>query len=1097
MTQEAALVGDFKIILEQSPHLGDDEVVVPLEGLSLLLLGRSLYPTKNQSHVWRSEVELYLRTLLLPDFQYGAATVEDLCVKHPGDYARLAKFAIGNSNLRHYGLYGEALADPAKITSFLKHKAVAVTRNPDAKFAGATSLAQTLKPFRGRSTTEDQISKAILYPKNQEAIKMGEVLTHLCQLARHGVPDNLHKFEKLRNVAGCIWDCFEGVYTRAAIKVKRPFLERVLKAFCDRTLRLDYALFLPLYQIAYARDKSLPELQPSLGTWLSMFGAQGSETSYKSHAYSQHIEKEGEGRFYPFGEEYPFFLTHLGLEHKKYDGIYLCYKNPGEFVIGENSFTPGNFEARAFLLGEELRGIEKVFYPSLSPKFRGRAFNQLVCPNPITKTKLKTPHNAKLADEFEALKHGIANCQGKWSETLSLLALAACRAWAKERDKSFLFRSFNEFDVVASLLTEKKQLPDSLKAPLQKVETGEEKRLAYNQTFTPQKSVDTMLNIVAQTILCDINKSLGGIFSGYLPGTTPLNVASDLLEAVRKNKNIRLMNVDVAKAFDSIDVLTYRNEYRKWLNRCDEVARSLCSKEQADILQNIFLSFCERVQNGFYAGDGVEAGITPLGLSLGPSFWVYLSLPLAKTFAEAKARGDCLFATITGDDSLAVLKKETDTSPLWSTFEDFSKLGFRYHFFKNFELAFDPEHPITTRGAFSSDWSPTVPILHAGVMIHRQLIYTTSKLGNLSEADLANQARFGLLRFPTNLLRIVHSTTGLSKPDDHLSNYDTGSPDVLFDKLPRGDVIKMLEPTTHGGLLYFNKKRLLTEIDNPQDELTETPQNSETDIDRRARAALAYHEFFKTAVKNGEPEALISGLQQRILLGFPRIKEELQDNVQAIFGDCEAVVLQTIMDIDPNFRFRSNHGRKMRIAVGRAKCHDYNHSSYYSRSLVVPLTRLALENPELIFTKRQRELAQEGQTLGPRFSLQKHDETISRSGQALQVLSLEDGKLEVPSVSLEVLKALATISEDEIDWAKIPVSESYLESKAMQLFERLNTVDKIRFRKNVRGHLRRCRQGEKTFRQELREALRGQDKAWEAVHQAWAKSKLVRRLLRG
>jgi len=1105
MTQEAALVGDFKIILEQAPHLADDEVIVPLEGLSLLLLGRSLYPTKNQSTVWRKEVELYLRTLLLPGFEYGQS-LEQLCQENPGDYASLAKFAISNSTLRQYGLYGPALVEPAKLASLGQLRGEPITRNAESKFAGATSLAQTLKSLRDSRPPllkDDEIGQAVLYPTNAEALKMGEVLTHLCQLARHGVPEALHSFEKMRDVKGVVWDCFEGVYTRASVKVKRSFLEAVLKAFCNRTLRLDYALFLPLYQIVYARDKSLPELQPSLGTWLSMFGAQGSETSYKPHVYSRHIEREGKDRFYPFGEEYPFFLTHLGVDHKKYDGIYLCYRDPGNFVVGENSFIPGNFEARAFLLGEELRGIEKIFFPSLSPKFRGRAFNQLVCPNPITKTKLKTSHDAKLGNEFTALKRGLENCQGKWSETLSLLAFDACKAWASERDKSFLFRNFTEFDVVAAQVAEKKQLPDYLKAPLQKVETDDEKRQAYNQTFTPQKAVDTMLNVISQTVLCEINNNLGGIFSGYLPGTTPLNVASDLLEAVRKNKNVRLMNVDVAKAFDSIDLLTYKEAYQDWLQRCDQVARTLCSHEQADILKNIFFSFCERVQEGFYAGEGVEPGKTPLGLSLGPSFWVYLSLPLAKTFADAKAKGDCLFATITGDDSLAVLKKEAEESSLWSTFEDFSKLGFRYHFFKNFELSYDPEHPVTTKGAFSSEWSPTVPIVHAGIMIHRQLIYATSKLESVTEGDLAKQARFGLVRFPTNLLRIVHNrkTTGLSKPDVQLSNYDTSSSlDVLLDKLPRGEAIKMLEPTTHGGLLYFNEKRLLNRVDTPQEEdkLTGTSQGSESDIEMRAKAALAYHSFFKTAVKNGDPEALVSGLRDRILLGFPRIKEELRDDVQAIFGDCEAVALQTLMDIDPSFRFRSNHGRKIRIAVGRSKCHDYNHSSYYSKSLVVPLTRLALENPELIFTRRQRELAREGQTLGPRFSIKKHDETISRSGQALQVLSVsEDGTITVPSINLEVLKALATMNNENIDWAKVPVGDSYIQRKATQLYERLHNVDKIRFRKLVKGHIRRCKQGEKTFRQELREVLNGQDNAWEAVHQAWKQSDLVRLLLKG
>jgi hypothetical protein len=183
---------------------------------------------------------------------------------------------------------------------------------------------------------------------------------------------------------------------------------------------MDYILFQPLYQIVYARDKSLAQLQPSVGMWLTLFGQQGSETSYAVHRANYWIERDDDLRCFPLGEKWPFFLKQVQAigEYGKYPGIYLFYKQEGQFAVGSNSFHPANFPAQAFVLGGELRNLPEWAFPTLKGKYRGRAWNSLVSSNPITKPLPKKPQDAKPSSAFMALSDKLYEQHYQWSPQL-------------------------------------------------------------------------------------------------------------------------------------------------------------------------------------------------------------------------------------------------------------------------------------------------------------------------------------------------------------------------------------------------------------------------------------------------------------------------------------------------------------------------------------------------------------------------------------------------------------------------------------------------------------------------------------------------------
>jgi hypothetical protein len=116
----------------------------------------------------------------------------------------------------------------------------------------------------------------------------------------------------------------------------------------------------------------------------------------------------------------------------------------------------------------------------------------------------------------------------------------AIKAWAESRDKEYLFPEKIWAPVLKTLegcLEKRKNFPLRLKAPLQEVVLENSDRRVWNQGHQEQKATDTGLNIMAQTALRALNRQLGDCYSGYLPGTTPLNVMQSLQKTLgQKNR---------------------------------------------------------------------------------------------------------------------------------------------------------------------------------------------------------------------------------------------------------------------------------------------------------------------------------------------------------------------------------------------------------------------------------------------------------------------------------------------------------------------------------------------------------------------------------
>lgn len=1098
MSVKATSIGAPKANLEAQPVLKENEVVVLLEVLTLLLLGRCFYQSPRQKKIWREEVELFLEVLLYKGFTFGCS-LEDL--KDAPFYPRLLK-VLAKSELKYYGLYGQKLVDKKKIAALMGLHAEPVVRNPDAPYAGATSLAGTVAPLLGKESPETDLKEAKLYSKNQDAIEVGHVLNKLCRLAREGVSPALRGFEKDRDVQGVIWDCFESVYSRACVKIERSFLERLLKTFRSHPPGLDYIIFQPLYQLVYGRDKSLGQLQPSVGLWLTMFGQQGSETSYQVHQAGEWVERAYNHRFYPLGKEWPFFLKHIQHvgEKGKYPGIYLFYEKEGEFPIGESSFLPANFQAQVFVLGQELYNLPAWTFPSLEKKWKGRAWNALVSPNPITKVNPKNPKVSKPNDSFLALLDALTERQFQWSPDITPLLRNALENWAETRNKSQIFEGHwdSVLDTAANTLEKGRQVPLRLKAPLHQVTLENSTRTVWNQGHHEQKATDTVLNIIAQTALFQVNKNLGNIFSAYLPGTTPLNVMLSLQKSITETDHPILFNSDVKKAFDSIDLLQNQAAWDDWLERCDARAKKVCGEEVAKVLRHIFLPFVERVRFGFYANNQVAPGKTPMGLSLGPSFWLYISLPLASAFADARDRGDCTWVTMTGDDTLAVLKKDADPQVIESlrkTFADFAALGFTYHHFKNFDLNYDPDVQVELDGPFAKNWPKTIPVVHAGLVTYKHLIHILKKPESVGLQDLHRQAKFGTLNFPTNILRFAQrngikngTTQGPSlDTNDRTENSDASSNELVKEKHLR---LVTDSPTTHGGLLFFDEKKLLPIVNVPS-----KVQESDEQKTVFQKTAEAFSQQMKSGARIGDSNALYQGLRRIVISGFPEIPERLHGDVQSCFGDAEAVLLQTMLAGVP-VRYRSGHASKMRNALSNAKRGFYYARVSKRRGITSPLVKLAMDHKDLIFTQRQKQMAEPGTVLGPRFSLyfDTEDYEFKLSKQALQILGLKGCPVVVPTPNAELYGALCVFTGRN-PGAGAKLSDEKLGEEVIRIFNGLKECEQDWFRGLIDKHIARAREQDKNLRRDLEKALDAPEGGYVVAYRAWKNSPVVQSLI--
>jgi hypothetical protein len=179
MIVQATVIGEPKLLLEVPPVLAENEVMVPLEVLTLLLLGRCFYNYPQLTKVWRAEVELFLEILLDPSLKFGS-TFDDL----KGPLLKKAQWALPRSQLKYFGLYGQKLVDKKKVSDLKNLHGECLVRNEKAPYSGATSLKEIVSPLCRASETEAQIQDAKFYSRNTEAIQLGEVLNKLCRLAR-------------------------------------------------------------------------------------------------------------------------------------------------------------------------------------------------------------------------------------------------------------------------------------------------------------------------------------------------------------------------------------------------------------------------------------------------------------------------------------------------------------------------------------------------------------------------------------------------------------------------------------------------------------------------------------------------------------------------------------------------------------------------------------------------------------------------------------------------------------------------------------------------------------------------------------------------
>lgn len=1095
MVKATTRIGAPKNNLESPPVLKENELVVPLEVLSLVLFGRGFYQKPAQKKVWRDEVELFLEILLYKDFKFGCS-LNDL--KDAPFYDRLCK-VLPKSELKYYGLYGQKLIDQDKVSALLALQAEPIVRNPKAPYAGATSLAESLAPLAAKKSPDVDLTEAKFYSKNRDAIEVGHVLNKLCRLAREGVSPALRGFEKDRDVQGVIWNCFEAVYSRACVKVERSFIEALLKTFRSRPAGLDYIIFQPLYQLVYGRDKSLGQLQPSVGMWLNLFGQQGSETSYQVHRAGEWVERAYSHRFYPLGQQWPFFLKHI--EHVgdrgKYPGIYLFYKDEGLLPIGESSFLPANFPGQAFVLGQELYNLPSWTFPTLEKKWKGRAWNALVCPNPITKVNPKNPKVSKPKESFLRLLDSLTKHHYRWSSDITPVLQNAVENWAKTRNKTEVFEGHWEsiFDTAANVLEKGRQVPLRLKAPLREVILEDSKRTAFDQGSSEQKATDTVLNIIAQTALFKVNEALGYIFSMYLPGATPLNVMPSLQKSIAETNQPTLFNSDVQKAFDSIDLLKNQKAWDDWLERCDKVAKKVCGDDVARALRHIFLPFVERVRFGFYANNQVAPGKTPLGLSLGPSFWLYISLPLAASFAEAKKEGDCVWATMTGDDTLAVFKKDANLDKIKNIFNEFASLGFSYHYFKNFDLNYNSEIKIERDGAFVRNWPKSIPIVHAGLVTYKHLIHILKKPEDLELQDLHRQAKFGILNFPTNILRFAQQNgikNGTTQEPSTKANDRTKVSDASSNELAKEKHLRLVtdSPTTHGGLLFFDEKKLLPVLNPPSQ-----TKDSEEKKALLHKTAQTYDQYLKSGGQIGDSTALYQGLRRIVVSGFPEIPKDRQSSVQSCFGDAEAVLLQRMLAGIP-VKYQSAHASKMKIALANAKRGFYYARVSKHRGIPTPLVRLALDHKDLIFSPRQRQMAEPGTVLGPRFSIffDVDDYCFKRSKQALQILGLKGSRTVAPSPNAELFGALCVFTKRSAK-AGANLNDKKLGEEVIRMFNELNDHDKAWFKGLIEEHMRRAKRQDRNLLKDLEKSLDAPEGGYVVAYRAWDNSSVVQSLI--
>jgi hypothetical protein len=141
--------------------------------------------------------------------------------------------------------------------------------------------------------------------------------------------------------------------------------------------------------------------------------------------------------------------------------------------------------------------------------------------------------------------------------------------------------------------------------------------------------------------------------------------------------------------------------------------------------------------------------------------------------SDTRELGICDWATITGDDTLAVFNEKADAeakAKVWSVYQEFSALGFSFHHFKNFALNYNPENPVTTEGPFAHHWPKDVPVVHAGLAVHKNLIYVMASPDKVGVQDLFRQAKYGTLNFPTNILRLAQANGHFNCPTNQTSS---------------------------------------------------------------------------------------------------------------------------------------------------------------------------------------------------------------------------------------------------------------------------------------------------------------------------------------
>jgi hypothetical protein len=261
----------------------------------------------------------------------------------------------------------------------------------------------------------------------------------------------------------------------------------------------------------------------------------------------------------------------------------------------------------------------------------------------------------------------------------------------------------------------------------------------------------------------------------------------------------------------------------------------------------------------------------------------------------------------------------------------------------------------------------------------------------------------------------------------------------------------------------------------------------------RSQAAQSYNDYIKNGVRVGDSSIMYQGLKKRLLSGFPELTSKDHPDVQSCFGDAEAVALR-IQLRKPKARMYSIHGLKMKRAAAEAKRCNYKHRFYKRKGMCVPLVKLAIEHPDLMFTDRQKEMSEPETVLGPKFSMyyDQDEMCFKRSKQSLQILGRKGSPISAPTPNAELYGVICTITQQKPNQS---LRDEDLGREVLKIFEGLSEEERRFFKKEVQDHIKRAAKQDKNLQRDLENGLGSPEGGYVLVQRAWKKSAVVRSIL--